>query len=275
MDQPADRVSVYSFTGIYEQDSFWRDASLADAPSFYDLTGLSGTSGYLSDDTLPLLTEKIPSCAGLHFIDSGNTHYMSKLFTDRIDTPFALVLFDHHPDMQRPAFGDLLSCGSWLRAALTENPFLKEAWLLGVDPALAREVLEEDRIVWQDHGAVIPGLRHCLFSGRELYLLPEAGCLPELLPSLREAGTALFSAGLPLYLSVDKDVLSPDDVTTTWDQGTLSCSALYAAIEALLEACPLLGADICGECAPADGAAAIAQNDAINTKLLDIYRKHR
>ncbi len=39
----------------------------------------------------------------IHFIDSGNHHYMSKLWTDKITSPFSLVVFDHHPDMQ-PSF---------------------------------------------------------------------------------------------------------------------------------------------------------------------------
>ena len=43
---------------------------------------------------------------GIHFLDSGNYHYVTKIMTDRIDEPFSLILFDHHTDMQSPMIED-------------------------------------------------------------------------------------------------------------------------------------------------------------------------
>ena len=51
---------------------------------------------------------------GVHFIDSGNYHYLTKFWTDKLETPFSLIVFDHHPDMQPPLFDNILSCGSWV-----------------------------------------------------------------------------------------------------------------------------------------------------------------
>ena len=33
---------------------------------------------------------------GIHFIDSGNYHYLTKLWTDKLRVPFSLIVFDHH-----------------------------------------------------------------------------------------------------------------------------------------------------------------------------------
>ena len=41
--------SVFSFTGIYNEEDFWRELP-GSRLSFYDLSQLPGTNGYLSDD---------------------------------------------------------------------------------------------------------------------------------------------------------------------------------------------------------------------------------
>ena len=69
----------------------------------------------------------------VHWIDSGDYHYMTFLFCERIRTPFSLILFDHHPDDQEPAFGNVLSCGGWVAALRRENPFLRDVISVGVD----------------------------------------------------------------------------------------------------------------------------------------------
>ena len=51
------------------------------------------------------------SVHGIHFIDNGNYHYLTKLWIEKIDEPFILVVFDHHSDMQKPLYQDFLSCG--------------------------------------------------------------------------------------------------------------------------------------------------------------------
>ena len=55
----------------------------------------------------------------------------------------------------------------------------------------------------------------------------------------------------PVYLSIDLDVLAPEEIMTSWDQGTLSLERLLADIESLRQHGALLGTDICGGPAPA------------------------
>ena len=51
--------------------------------------------------------QKIYPTAGIHFIDSGNYHYMTRLWLTRMDQPFCLLVYDNHTDMQPPAFGGI------------------------------------------------------------------------------------------------------------------------------------------------------------------------
>lgn len=58
---------------------------------------------------------------------------MSKFWTDRIREDFVLILFDHHTDMQPSRFGELLSCGSWVKDVMDENPFVRKVVIIGAD----------------------------------------------------------------------------------------------------------------------------------------------
>ena len=101
-----------------------------------DLTDIEGTVCYCD----PEAAQKIKSAiAGreekIHWIDSGDYHYVTKLFTDSLTEPFTLVLFDNHPDDQAPEFEGVLSCGSWVRAMRETNPMLQEVISVGPDGA--------------------------------------------------------------------------------------------------------------------------------------------
>ena len=52
---------------------------------------------------------------------------------------------------------------------------------------------------------------------------------------------------LPVYLSIDKDVLSRDDARTNWDQGEMSLEQMQEMIKQISRERKLLGVDICGE----------------------------
>lgn len=50
---------------------------------------------------------------GIHFLDSGNYHYVTGIMTEQIKQGFSLILFDHHTDMQKPMIEHMTSCGDW------------------------------------------------------------------------------------------------------------------------------------------------------------------
>jgi len=82
-----------------------------------DFSRLEGTNCYCSEESGCAIRQAIsglPLCA-IHRIGTGDYHYISLFWAERIPEPFVLVLFDNHPDDQPDAFGeDILSCGSWV-----------------------------------------------------------------------------------------------------------------------------------------------------------------
>ena len=121
-------IILMNFTHVYEEENFIKNRRFR----WIDCTDLNGVDCYCDVDARRRLEEKIAlfSPEGIHFIDSGNDHYLSKLWTDKIREPFSLVVFDHHPDMQPTLFEDMLSCGSWVKDVLETNPFLHKVFIV-------------------------------------------------------------------------------------------------------------------------------------------------
>ena len=102
-------VTIQDFTGVYAEQPFMQRLRQAStAPDFeirwFDCTRIDGTDCYCDDEAQAILRKQIESIRSnnsfaIHFFDNGNYHYMSKLWTDTVQEPFDLVVFDHHPDM--------------------------------------------------------------------------------------------------------------------------------------------------------------------------------
>ena len=122
-------IVLMNFTGVYKEQEFYREEKI----SWVDVQGLSGCNCYCDGEAQEILEKKIADLPvkGIHFVDSGNYHYMSLLWLKKVHTPFCLLVFDNHTDMQPPAFGGLLSCGGWAAEALKALPFLQELVLVG------------------------------------------------------------------------------------------------------------------------------------------------
>ena len=136
---------------------------------------------------------------GIHFLDNGNYHYVTRFFLERVVSPFSLLVFDNHTDDQEPAFEGVRSCGSWIRDAKEEmGDRLKNVLL----------VRGTDRI-----------------SGE-------------------------LSEDIPVYISIDLDVLSEEELKVNWDQGSMHLEELEGLLKQLTRGKKILGIDICGGCLP-------------------------
>ena len=154
--------------------------------------------------------------------------------------------------MQLPAFGGLLSCGGWIAASLEEVPMLQEVILVGPDDEAYTQVEPE-------------------FQQKVQFLSRE-----KLLAMTGEEKNTFFRnlrADLPMYISVDKDVLCTADASTTWSQGDMSLEKLQKFLEIVLQQQQILGMDICGECDP-DACERNLLNDRANQKLLELWKKY-
>ena len=274
-------ITVQDFTGIYDYQPFMQELREKAANStdiqWLDCSKIVGTDCYCDDDAIKEINELIDraerstdnnnsNCAGnapgIHFFDNGNYHYMSKLWTDRVQEPFSLIVFDHHPDMQPPRFGGILSCGGWVKEVLEHNKFVHNVVIIGVKDELVETVREE--LSQSGEADVLDKVTFIKKS--ELNTLSFQSSLSSLTPSasgaavrsyqqinlpLRHSPGSLLVSRLSsqhsLYISIDKDALSTSFAVTNWDQGSLSTTSLKSTITSLAAGRKILGIDICGE----------------------------
>ena len=226
---------------------------------------LTGSNCYCDEEAAKVLKEKLKkfSAEGMHFIDSGNYHYMSRIWLEKLETPFRLVVFDNHTDMQLPAFGGLLSCGGWIAASMDELKNLKHVILVGPDEAAYEQA--EGRLKE----------RVTFLSRERLQELTETEVNKFLRDTVSSACNWKNREALPLYISIDKDVLCPEDAQTAWSQGDMHLTTLLAGVQTVLECAKetggvIAGVDICGE-ADVESIHENEANDFANEKLLEIF----
>ena len=243
---------IMNFSGIYKNQNFYKN--YAEEEIFWtELSDLSGCNCYCDAEASDRIRKEIQAFTGngIHFIDSGNYHYMTRLWLEKLQVPFRLLVFDNHTDMQPPAFGGLLSCGGWIAVSLEELPLLQEVILVGPDE--------------EAYTQVEPDLQQkVLFLSRE-----------KLSTMTAEEKVGFFnnlSEDLPLYVSVDKDVLCKGDASTTWSQGDMHLSELMSFLELVLERQNILGMDVCGEC-DMDSCSEDFLNDHANEAILRLWEK--
>lgn len=259
-------IVIMDFSGIYKEEQFFEGEKV----SWLDVREIPGTNCYCDDEAKTQILEKLEefSAGGIYFIDSGNYHYMSRIGIERVKEPFRLLVFDNHTDMQLPTFGGLLSCGGWIASAIEEAENLVEVWLVGPDEEAYSQVEE-------------PLKEKVKFFSREMLQDFRNNESYSEKTNNMERNVMDFSflgeipTDLPLYVSIDKDVLGTTDASTTWSQGDMTLGEMMAALEFVTRhfkeaGGKILQVDICGECDP-DGADN-ERNDAANRELLKFWK---
>lgn len=355
---PSDRpVSFAAFSGpaTVRAASFDRLVSLtasnspataraaSSKPYILDFTTLSGTTGFCDDAAADEIRRRIadfPS-RGLHFLDNGNFHYLTRFWCEKISEDFALVVYDHHVDLRKPVFPGLMSCGSWIRDVLLRNRHCRAVLIIGPERAQAdiierelQSLADEDSFSDENmsetatdrrktadqatHASVAcqpplasaaNHLTHASAATRPFhvsavdyashswtYVRREADgqcpcasapvrvcCFTEddILDGrvARELPHLLDALSLPVYISIDKDVLSRKVLRTNWDQGIMTEAEFRHELDRFTmdPKIHILGVDICGE--PAynacrrllDDTRDLRRSDGVNRRLLEHY----
>lgn len=189
---------------------------------------------------------QLPSGSGTVFLGSGDFHHVSYMLINRLqrlDAPIQIVVFDNHPDNMRYPFG--IHCGSWVWHA-SRLPFVARVHVAGitssdVEGAHAIEnhlaSLRSGNIVYWCHRCNLGALRRFGVRASQSF-----DSIPAMMDGLRRE---IETTVEPVYLSIDKDVLSRDVVHTNWDQGRMQLEELESGIGMLRHR--LIGSDVVGE----------------------------
>ena len=295
------KITVQDFTGVYDYQPFMQELRKKAANStdirWLDCKKIIGTDCYCDDEAIKEINTLIDNAENntksgiksntapeIHFFDNGNYHYMSKLWTDRVQEPFSLIVFDHHPDMQPPRFGGILSCGGWVKEVLDNNKFIQNIVIIGVKDDLVETVCGElsqtgeasilDKVTFIKESELVA------VTLEEAFRRPIGSMDSHLKVAMRTKATSCqvlsaiaalqFQNDMPLYISIDKDALAPAYASTNWDQGSLSTEMLKSFIASFAASHKILGIDICGERSrdfEGNELYSVHEADAINNTL--------
>ena len=192
------------------------------------------------------LSVRMPAEHSAVFLGSGDFHHVSALLIARHAHrgPLQVVICDNHPDNMRFPFG--VHCGSWVHR-VAQLPGVSHVHVLGISSSdVSTRQAWQNRLMnlragrlsywctgvdtrWSKHIGLDKAI-HSFQSPDEL---------------LRAFAAALRRSTEPIYLSIDKDVLSARVARTNWDQGCF----LELDLLLLVSLCAgrLMGSDVCGD----------------------------
>lgn len=196
------------------------------------------------------LQQFLPEHYGTVLMGSGDYHHISLLLIARLakyysaENPIEVIIFDNHPDNMRYLFG--IHCGSWV-SYVASLPFVKHVHVLGItshDIGISHfwenrwKPLFHTKLTYWSLGVNVSwakkiGLGHAFRH----FSTPD-----DLIASFL---SEQYHNAEPVYLSIDKDVLSEEVIHTNWDQGQLQTYHLMDVISSIKQR--VIGSDITGE----------------------------
>lgn len=220
-------------------------------PRYMDLSDITGTDMFCTQESADKIRNRLQGTGpgGIHFLDNGNYHYATLFFVEKIREPFTLVLIDHHTDMQKPLISHLLSCGSWAGTLLLHNRYLRQLILIGPEKT-AMESIEErfrSKLICISMEQIGTEEERSKFGNIDLHV--------------------------PVYISIDKDVLSPYYARTNWNQGEMTVDILEKLLLEMFVHQRVIGVDICGECSLQEPLPKLTEDTKINLETnKEIYK---
>jgi len=198
---------------------------------------------------------------GISLFGSGDFHHISSLFTDKINDPATLIVFDLHPDWD--ILPPYLGCGSWVSRALRNKNIVK-CLLIGPSscdiyfPCIQSgnlKSLEDNRVEIYPYKSTaslvllrkVPynksiRLKRGLLSAKIFWHDLEK-------ENLRNFFSSAISE-LPtkkVYVSIDKDCLKNEYALTNWEEGMFSLDQLLMMLKLIKDNLDIIGLDITGE----------------------------
>jgi hypothetical protein len=190
------------------------------------------------------------------FCGSGDFHHLSLTLLRRLRGPCNLLVIDKHPDWMRGI--PFLHCGTWLHHAARlpqvrnifhvggEADFDNAYRWLAPTPLLRSGRLTVFPAARRFHAGFWDGIRHEPLRARADRPVTAAR-LEKLVDAHRDV-----LRGYPLYVSLDKDVLTAAEAPVNWDSGHLDFEEVRAILDVFRSAAGhrLAGADVVGDWSP-------------------------
>jgi hypothetical protein len=202
--------------------------------------------------------QSLGACLGpdpaITFYGSGDFHHVSLALVRRITTPFNLLVLDKHPDWMCGI--PFLHCGTWLRHA-ARLPMLRRVFHVGGDLDFdnAWRWLAPSADLRRGKVVVFPAVRR--FARGPWRRVPNVPVRADGEPVTRESVGRLLRpfaeslARVPLYVSLDKDVLTAEDAIVNWDSGHLRLAEVTEVLAAFVAAAGnVSGVDVLGDWSP-------------------------
>ncbi|MBS0336925.1 MAG: arginase [Proteobacteria bacterium] len=193
------------------------------------------------------------------FYGSGDYHHLATTLIAAAGEPVTVIHFDNHPDWVRvPATHN---CGGWVNRVLA-LPNVARVVTLGVCSddlvlpqtktanlaALASGRLEVHP--WRAPPSRVWGRIGDGYGRRRVGRHLVWDCLADRdWPAFVDSLAARLPPGA-VWVTIDKDVLRPEDAVTNWDQGQMPLDALLEALRRIAAARRIAGVDVCGEYSP-------------------------
>lgn len=182
------------------------------------LTHEEKAGGCLPAGFLEILEAGAISPYGLHFFDEAAFHFLTKFFLEELKEDFVLLLFDHQADLKKGE-GDKLSHRSWLREVMLRVQHCKGILLLGtpekekagINDALMSLSKEYEEVPDAEKNYQDPILNTSLYCFTDMDF--QTGRAQAHIPRL------LKLLNLPLYCSMDKEILSERFTEKEFDEG--------------------------------------------------------
>ena len=196
-----------------------------------NLTEVKYMCPYKNLTKLEKIIQPLPEQKNIVFLGKGDYHYLTYLFLKRIKENLCLIVIDNHFDKYKRKEG-FITCDTWLND------------------------VEE-----------LKNVKKVVFVHNEVKYKEKNGKIVKTNTDIK----AIFEEikKLPIYISIDKDILSENYLKTNWDQGTLSLHELLNFLKNLSHR-NIIGIDICGE-PDSINYYEYQKSEKINLNIIDIF----
>lgn len=195
---------------------------------------------------------------------SGDFHHITSLLLEQFEEPISVIVFDCHPDWDilPPRCG----CGSWVSAALRQGNIRKMILLglcsddlntFGLHTGNLRALADNRVELYPYARRPSKNIFRCVPENTSLQTKTRGPLTDIFWQELRQVVLEEFILSLvkrlptrQVYISIDKDCLTPKHALTNWEPGRLGLEELLLMLRLLRENLDILGADITGDYSP-------------------------